>query len=81
LFQRHFIYLTALQASNLKRYAPATTSALSPAVRQRLLLQARQELQQVTTTAPESSALHTCARFNDLQVAQQLGGCIIEAPP
>jgi hypothetical protein len=48
LFQCRFIYLTDLQASNLKRYAPATTSALSPAVRQRLLLQARQELQQVT---------------------------------
>jgi hypothetical protein len=58
LFQRPFIYLTALQAVNLKRYAPAATSTLSPAARQRLLLQARQELQQVTTTASESSALH-----------------------
>jgi hypothetical protein len=40
--------LIDLQASILKRYATAPSQSLSPAVRQRLLLQARQELQRVS---------------------------------
>lgn len=40
-------YLTASQASILKRYATVPSQVLLPAVRQRLLLQARQELLRV----------------------------------
>jgi hypothetical protein len=43
-------HLTTSQASALKRYAPALALVVEPSVRQRLLLQARQELQQVRAT-------------------------------
>lgn len=47
---------TVLQASNLKRYTPTLKLTLEPAVRQQLLLQARSELQRVSTQARAHTA-------------------------
>jgi tRNA A37 N6-isopentenylltransferase MiaA len=63
----------ALQASNLKRYAPTLKLTLEPAVRQQLLLQARSELQRVSTHArAHTAAVGVDDDLKNLQIAPLL---------